>query len=259
MRALVLSAGYGTRLRELTRDLPKPMLDVCGRPMIEWILRHLATSGFTEVMINLHHKTEVIKTGLGDGRHLGVQLSYVHEPDLLGTAGAVRNAADFLAARGTFLVQYGDVVTDQDLEAMLAFHKSRPATATILVHRRKGSNSIVDFDDDGRIHSFLERPSTEALRASTSDWVNSGITICEPELVEDIPPGDPSDLPRDVFPALVREGRLFAVPLTGFRCAVDSPERLRTLRDAIGEGRVRIEPGAAHAGPRGGAETARPR
>lgn len=240
MRAIVLSAGYGTRLGELTQDMPKPALDVEGRPMLELIVRHLAAHHVRGIAINLHYRPEVIEELLGDGSRLGADLHYVYEPELLGTAGGVANAGDYLSADGTFLVQYGDVVTDQDLTRLVEFHRRREAVMTILVHRRLKSNSMVAFDENGRVSSFLERPSEELRERAASPWVNSGIAICEPEVLSLIPSRGASDLPRDVFPALVARRALCAFPLTGYRCAVDSPRRLDELRRAVRHGDCRI-------------------
>lgn len=240
MRAMVLSAGYGTRLSELTRETPKPMLDVAGRPMLELILRHLGSQGVRRVAINLHYRPEAIEGFFGDGSWLGLELRYVYEPELLGTAGGVANMGDYLSAEGTFLVQYGDVVTDQELGPIVDLHNRRGASMTIVVHRRPGSNSVVVFGEDGRITSFVERPSREELERAASPWVNSGIAVCEPEILSFIPATDESDLPRDVFLPLVERGALYAHPLSGYRCAVDSPTRLEEVREAVASGRCRI-------------------
>ncbi len=236
MRALVLSAGYGTRLGELTREVPKPMLEAGGRPLLELILRHLRRQGVTEVAVNLHFRPEVIREHFGDGSALGLRIHWSYEAELQGTAGGAREVAGFLGATPEFLVHYGDVVTTQDLRAMLAFHRERGARATMLVHRRERSNSVAVVAPDGRVERFLERP-TEAERAGVeSPWVFSGICICSRDVLGSIPPEGPSDLPRDIFPGLVAEGGLYAFELGGFRCAVDSEERLETVREACASG-----------------------
>jgi NDP-sugar pyrophosphorylase family protein len=230
---MVLAAGYGTRLGELTRDLPKPMLEIGGRPILEHILNHLVRHGFTEIAVNLHFMPEVITSYFGDGSQLAAELHYSHERELLGTAGGLKRMAAFVGAGGSFVVQYGDVLTDHDLGRMLELHRSRQALATLLVHPRRRSNSVLELDDEGRITSFLERPSEAERRGIDSPWVNSGLCIAEPELLERIANGGPSDLPRDVLVPLVASGRLFADPLVGWRCAVDSAERLAEARAAL--------------------------
>ena len=235
MKAMVLCAGYGTRLGHLVEEIPKPMLTIGGRPMLEYVLLHLAHHGFREIAINLHFRGDVICDYFGDGSRLGIQITYSEEPHLLGTAGSVKKMQPFLAGPDPFLVQYGDVVTDADLTAMLQFHRERRALATLMLHQRQRSNSVVGLDAEGRIVAFLERP-TDQERTFASPWVNSGIAICEPALLDAIPAGTACDLPRDIYTKLVPDGHLFGFPLTGRRYAVDSPERLEELRTAIENG-----------------------
>src|SRR5581483_12239283 len=178
MRAMVLSAGFGTRMGDLTREIPKPMLPLHGRPILEWILAHLARHGFREVAVNLHFRPEIIRHHFGDGGKVGLTITYSEEPQLLGTAGGVKKMESFLRQSDPFLAHYGDVVTDQDFSAMLAFHREKNALATLLLHQRAKSNSIVSLDAQQRIVGFLERPSEEARRGVQSPWVNSGICLC---------------------------------------------------------------------------------
>ena len=237
MKAMVLCAGFGTRLGDLTREIPKPMLSLHGRPMLEYILANLQRHGFDEIGLNLHFMPETIRDYFGDGSPWGLNIEYSYEPQLLGTAGGTKKMESFLrgpaGSSAPFLVHYGDVVTNQDFRAMLDFHQQRNALATLLVHRRARSNSIVSVDAEGRIERFLERP-TEAERGGvTASWVFSGIAICEPELLDLIPAGQFSDLPRDIFVRLAGSRKLFAFFLSGKRCAVDSPERLEEARRSV--------------------------
>lgn len=240
MRAMVLCAGYGTRLGDLTRELPKPMLSLQDRPLLEYIITHLARHGFDQVAVNLHFMPKIIRDYFDIGSRWNVSLTYSYEPELLGTAGGVKKMEDFLCQGDNFLIHYGDVITDQDITSMVEFHRARRALATLLVHQRAHSNSVVSMDEDSRIIGFLERPTGLVHYGLDSTWVNSGICICDPEFLEAIPADAPSDLPRDVFPVLVDGGRLYGFPLTGYRCAVDSPERLAEARCALAEGRCRI-------------------
>jgi len=241
MKAMVLCAGYGTRLGELTREIPKPMLDLNGRPMLAYILANLKRHGFDEIMINLHFKPELIRDYFGDGSKFGLRLSYSDEPELMGTAGGVKKVEAFLKCEEVFLVHYGDVVTDQDFSAMLRFHREQEALATLLLHQRAQSNSIVSLDGESRIIDFLERPTAEARRGIESPWVNSGVCLCAPEILEAIPPCTACDLPRDIFPKVIGTRRLFGFPLAGFRCAIDSPERLLVATTALREGHCRVQ------------------
>jgi len=230
MKAMVLAAGSGTRMGELTRFTPKPMLEVGGTPILGHILRNLARHGFRDVVVNLFHQGDAIEAHFGDGSAYGVDLTYIRESRLLGTAGSVKNAQANFPGKEPLLIHYGDVLTDQDLGALLATHLAKGALATLLLHTRKGSNSIVVLDRQDRVLRLLERP-TEAQRAGVdSPWVNSGIYILAPEVLDAIPAQEPSDLPRDILPAFIKGGRVFGHPLTGYRCAIDSPERLEQAR-----------------------------
>lgn len=240
MKAMVLCAGFGTRLGELTREIPKPMLALNGNPMLAYILANLKRHGFNRIVINLHFKPEMIREFFKDGSQSGVQLTYSHETELLGTAGGLKKVQSFFDGEPAFLVHYGDIVTDQDFSAMWRFHQDRKASATLLLHQRKGSNSVVTLDNENRIIGFLERPTEEIRQGHASPWVNSGVCICTPEVFDLIPPGTPCDLPRDIFTKLVATRRLFGFPLTGYRNAVDSHERLAEADAALTNGRCHI-------------------
>ncbi|MGA2543401.1 MAG: nucleotidyltransferase family protein [Verrucomicrobiota bacterium] len=240
MRAMVLCAGYGTRLGHLTREIPKPMLPLNGRPILEYILAHLRSHHFDQMAVNLHFLPRAIPAHFGSGSALQIELTYVCEDRLLGTAGGIKNMEPFLSLSDPFLVQYGDVLTDQDFSAMLRFHRERPALATLLLHQRARSNSLVSLDSQGRITGFLERPDDQTRLSLPANWVNSGICLCRPEIFAHIPPHTPCDLPRDIFPKLIPAGRLFGFPLSGYRCAIDSPARLAQAGADVAQGRCRI-------------------
>lgn len=246
MQAMVLTAGFGTRLAHLTRTLPKPMLRVHGRPLVEYILRNLAWYDIRHVWLNLHYLPEVIQGYFGNGAALGLELRYSPEPQLLGTAGGARRMWE-LAGKpaGPWLIHYGDVVTDQDLAALVRLHGERKAQVTMLMHQRPGSNSVVECDAAGRVTRFLERPTAEERQDVFSPWVNSGICVCEAEVLESIVPDRPGDWARDVLARLVPQGRVFAMPLSGYRCAVDSVERLHQVQLDVATGRCRT-PWSSH-------------
>lgn len=242
MKAMVLCAGFGTRMGDMTRELPKPMLPLDDHPLLAYLLSHLKSQGFEQIAINLHFLPEAIRDWFGNGSGGQIQLTYSYEETLLGTAGAVKKMAGFFQDEDAFLVQYGDVLTDQDFKGMMQFHREHRALATLLVHERVNSNSVVSLAPDGRVIGFLERP-TEAIRQTVkSPWVNSGVCVCSPEILSFIPANQACDLPRDIFTPLVDTGRLLGFPLSGYRCAIDSPERLAEARAALAEGRCRIHP-----------------
>jgi mannose-1-phosphate guanylyltransferase len=212
MRAMVLAAGLGTRLRPITYAMPKPMVPVLNRPVMEHILRLLARHGFTETIANLHWFPELIEAHFGDGGGFGVELTYSPEEQLLGTSGGVRNAAGFLG--DSFLIISGDALSDIDLTAMREFHESHDGIATLATKRVEDTSQfgVAITGSDGRIQGFQEKPDpAEAL----SDLANCGIYMFRSEIFDFFPapgtskaagPGDPpgfADWAMDVFPRLL--------------------------------------------------------
>ncbi|MDH5672769.1 MAG: nucleotidyltransferase family protein [Myxococcales bacterium] len=241
-KALVLCAGYGTRLGQLTRNLPKPLLPLQGAPLLSYTLRHLHTHGINRIAINLHYMAEMIREQIGDGSRYGVKVHYQYEPELLGTAGSVRNLLDYFQDSEDILVIYGDLLFDEDLTDVLDFHRQHRADGTLLVHRRNRSNSRVRLAPTGRITGFEERP--KGGNVDTSDiWVNSGIQVLRRDFVRQLPERIPLDLPRDVYAHTLTEYRYFARPVRGYRCAIDSPERYRSAEQALRSGKVGIAAG----------------
>jgi mannose-1-phosphate guanylyltransferase len=197
MKAMVLAAGLGTRLRPLTYELPKPMVPVLDRPVMAHILDLLERHGCRDVIANLHYFPETIRD------YFGETIVYREEPELLGTAGGVRNCADFLTDGGeAFLVISGDALTDIDLTRFVARHKAAGGVATLAVKRVADTREfgVVLHDADGRITGFQEKPEpAEAL----SDLGNCGIYLFEPEIFDYFPKAEFVDWANDVFPALL--------------------------------------------------------
>lgn len=244
MKAMILCAGFGSRLGELTRSTPKPLLPIAGAPLLAHILLNLKRYGFRDVVINLHFEADQIKSAIGDGSQFGTQVAYSPEPSPLGTAGGVKYAASHFSGQKAFLVHYGDIVTDQDLSALWNFHHEKNALVTLLVHHRSKSNSALSFDEEYRVREFFERPDADFWNGRSGAWVNSGIMIVSNESLELVDPARPSDWPRDVFPKLLSTKRLYAFPLSGHRIAVDSADRLEQARKDMRDGvfKLRSEP-----------------
>lgn len=212
MRAMILAAGLGTRLRPITHGIAKPMVPVLNRPVMEQITRLLARHDFTEIIANLYWYPEPIRRHFGDGSAFGVSLSYNEEEALHGTAGGVRLVADFLG--DSFLIISGDALTDIDLTAMREFHESHDGIATLATKRVEDTSQfgVVITDGDGRVQGFQEKPDpAEAL----SNLANSGVYMFRSEIFDFFPepgasaaagPEDPkefADWALDVFPALL--------------------------------------------------------
>ena len=218
MRAMILAAGLGTRLRPLTYEMPKPVAPVLNRPIVAWIAELLASHGFKQVVTNVSYLPEQIHEVLGDGSDFGLEISYSEEPEPLGTAGGVGEVRDFLSETDSFLIISGDALTDIDLSAMRAAHEAnveRSAIATLATKHVDDTTQfgVVITDDDGRIQGFQEKPEpAEAL----SDLANCGIYMFGKEIFDHFPPPDQKspaggddqppgfvDWATDVFPSLL--------------------------------------------------------
>ncbi len=236
MKAMVLAAGYGSRLGGLGENLPKAMLPLAGEPLLAHTLRYLGSFGFDEVVINLNHHGSKIREYFGDGNEFGVEITYSEESELLGTAGAVRKVLDFFRNSRDFLVIYGDLLIDQDLSELLAFHRNRGSAATLLLHQRENSNSLVAIDPEARVRTFIERPSAAERAANPLPWVNSGLQMLTPELIAPLQEGVFADLPRDVYIPNIHSRVISGFPLSGFRIAIDSPQRYLDAQRAMENG-----------------------
>ena len=198
---MLLAAGLGSRLRPWTDDRPKCMVEVAGRPMIDWTIDWLMAEGITELVINLHHRPEVLPAHLGDGRALGLSIEYSHEEWLRGTSGAVV-AASARLGRGRFLVVYADNLVRCDLRRLLEQHVASSATITVALHWREdvSGSGVAEIDADGYVRRFVEKP---APGTTISRWVSAGLLVCEPSVLDYIPSDRASDFGRDVIPAMV--------------------------------------------------------
>lgn len=238
MKALVLCAGFGTRLGALTAAIPKPMLPIGGEPMLAHTIRHLASQGFTDIAVNTHFEAQQITRHFEGGARFGVRIHYSHEESLLGTAGAVKKLEPFFADAEDFLVLYGDVLTNQDLRALVRHHADKRALVTLVLHQRARSNSLVAMDASGRITAFLERPDDDARARNPLPWVNSGIQMMNRRIFPMIEADRALDIPRDVVVPLLREQPIHGFPLTGHRIAVDSEERYRQAEADLASGKL---------------------
>lgn len=240
MKALILAAGEGTRLRPLTLTRPKPMLPIGGVPLLELWLRLLARHNVRDIAINLHYKPDVVTSYFGAGERWNVRLTYSYEEQILGTAGAVRRLQSFLDER--FFVLYGDVLTDLDLTALASFHAQRQAAVTAALYRvaRPWECGIVEMDGSGRIRRFVEKPPRDQV---FSDLANAGAYVMEPDLIAAIPPDTFYDFGHDVFPDLLARD----VPIYGYPIAADdylldigSPDKYEQAQRDWAAGRVRL-------------------
>jgi mannose-1-phosphate guanylyltransferase len=238
-----------------------PVLD---RPFIEHVLLWLKRYGVEEAVLTLSHLAPAIQETLGDGNRLGIKVSYVQEPSPLGTAGAVRNAGSSI--EDTFLVLNGDIYTELDLSAMLALHRAKGSIATIALTAvdNPSAYGLVETQSGGRITRFLEKPAAEEI---TTNFINAGTYVLEPQVLQEIPPGQPYSFERELFPQLLAAGQpLFAYPDQTYWIDIGTPAKYLALNQNLLCGRVghhgfpngteivvlegsQIEPGAVLKGP----------
>jgi mannose-1-phosphate guanylyltransferase/phosphomannomutase len=209
VQAVIMAGGEGSRLRPLTSNLPKPMLPVANRPLMQHIIELLRKHGITDVVATVQFLSSIIRNYFGDGSDLGVSLSYATEDAPLGTAGSVANARDMLSGR--FLVISGDALTDIDLEEVVDFHESKGAAATLVLKRMQDplEFGIVMTSDDGRVERFLEKPTWGQV---FTDTINTGIYVLEADVLDLIPVDQPYDFSSELFPLMLDKG----LPVFGF-------------------------------------------
>jgi mannose-1-phosphate guanylyltransferase len=225
MKAMILAAGKGTRVQPITHTIPKPMIPILQKPVMEFLLELLRQHGFTEVMVNVSHLAEEIENYFRDGQRFGVEIAYSFEGriedgeligDALGSAGGLKKIQNFQRFfDDTFVVLCGDALIDLNLSEAVRRHRQSGALATIITKRvpkeKVSSYGVVVTDDDGRVKAFQEKPGVED---ALSDEINTGIYLFEPEIFEHIPDGMSYDIGSQLFPKLVEKGLPFyALPM----------------------------------------------
>lgn len=219
-KGMILAAGQGTRVRPLTNDLPKAMVPILGKPVMEYLIEHLAKYGVDEIMVNVAFHNDKIEQYFGDGHRWGVQIGYSYEgvrahgdivPKPLGSAGGMRKIQDFSGFfNETTIVLCGDALIDLDIGAALYEHKTKGAIASVVtldVPREEVKNyGIVVAGKDGKVQSFQEKPEPADARSTLA---STGIYIFEPAALERIPSGQVYDIGSQLFPQLIAEGLPF--------------------------------------------------
>ncbi|MFZ4666820.1 MAG: sugar phosphate nucleotidyltransferase [Prochlorotrichaceae cyanobacterium] len=225
MKAMILAAGKGTRVRPITYTTPKPMIPILEKPVMEFLLELLRNHGFNEIMVNVSHLAKEIESYFRDGQRFGVQIAYSFEGQItdgeligeaIGSAGGMRRIQDFQPFfDDTFVVLCGDALIDLDLTAAVKWHREKGALATIVMKsvpkELVSSYGVVVTDESGRVKAFQEKPSVEEALSTN---INTGIYIFEPEILNYIPSGQVYDIGGDLFPQLVAKGAPFyAIPM----------------------------------------------
>jgi len=256
VRALVLVGGEGTRLRPLTLTTPKQMLPVAGVPMIERVVGHLARHGIDRVVLSMGYRPDAFLDAYPDGRCGGVEVEYAVESEPLDTAGAIRFAARRAGFDDVFVVLNGDVITEIDISAVVKFHASHGASATLALTPVDDPSrfGVVPTDEDGRVVAFIEKPGPGE---APTNLINAGVYVLEPSVIDRIPDGRRVSIERETFPQLVADRSLFALASDATWIDVGTPaayiEANLTFAgvgpDAavVGHG-VRVDPGACITG-----------
>jgi len=234
-----MAGGFGTRIHPLTISMPKPMIPLVNRPIIEHIVNLLKQNGITDLVLLLFHQPEIIKKYFGDGSEFGIHITYVTPLEDFGTAGAVKAAARHLDER--FMIISGDLLTDFDLSKVIAFHEEKKAKATITLTSVTDplQFGVVITDKEARITKFLEKPGWGEV---FSDTINTGIYILEPEVLDLIPDEENRDWSKDVFPKMLEnDDALFGCNMQGYWADIGNPEAYLEACQDICQGKVSVQ------------------
>jgi mannose-1-phosphate guanylyltransferase/phosphomannomutase len=240
MKAVLMAGGSGTRLRPLTCDLPKPMVPIVNKPIIEHIIDLLKKHSYDDIYVTLYYLPHLIQNYLLNGEELGVRVNYALEEERpLGTAGCVKNIEQHLD--DTFLVISGDSLTDFDLSQALKFHKEKGSKATIVLTRVENplDYGVVITDEEGRIQRFLEKPTSSEV---FSDTINTGIYVLEPELLALLPANEEKDFSKDLFPLILEKGLpMYGYVAEGYWCDIGNLTTYRQAHYDVLAGKVQVE------------------
>lgn len=232
MKAIILAGGRGSRLRPLTDAIPKPMVTVGGRPILEHVIRHLKTYDITDIIVSVCYLSESIVEHFGDGSSLGVHIDYTVEDQLspLGTAGAVKLAQKYIDE--TCIVTSGDILRTLNIRQMIHQHKKTQAFATLNVYKRYGPDpkSQVTYTQNRRVVTYRERPNITVDHRGFI-WANGSFYIFEPEVFRFIPDSGPSDFGHTIIPAVLSGKKsVFAYPTDDYFIDIGNHEKLSEAR-----------------------------
>jgi len=245
MKAVVMAGGFGTRIQPLTNSIPKPMLPVVNKPMMEHIIRSLKSAGIEEFVLLLYFMPEVIMDYFKDGKKLGITIHYVVPNDDYGTAGAVKCAQEYLKD-DSFIIVSGDLVTDFDFKHIIQYHHDKHSSLTIALTPVENplDFGVVIAGSNGKIEKFLEKPSWGEV---FSDTINTGIYIIEPDILDWIPNEKNYDFGKDLFPALMNgDVTLWGCTVKGYWRDVGNPQSYRDLHDDILNEKINLHVTAKH-------------
>jgi len=208
MKALFLAGGMGTRLKPLTDDLPKPMVPMMGKPLLERNMLKFKECGVEEIILSTCYKSQKIEEYFGNGSNLGLKIHYACEDTPLGTGGAIKNAEEFF--NDTFIIYYADILSDISIRDMMKFHKAKRASVTIAITQVENYSAygVIEYNKHLFAQSFIEKPKLSEIK---SKYINAGIYIFEPNILKEFPKSQAVSLEREIYPLLLKKGYSIAV------------------------------------------------
>ena len=208
MKALFLAGGMGTRLKPLTDDLPKPMVPIMNKPLLERSLENLKKCGIRDIVISTGYMSEYIQNYFGSGSKFGLNIEYICEDSPMGTGGAIKKTGDLFD--DTFLVFNADILCNMDFLELIKFHKAKSGIATIAVTRvdNPSDYGVIEYNKYGYAVTFTEKPETNNIK---TNYINAGVYVFEPEIFKEIPADTPISVEREIFPALLQNGHNIAI------------------------------------------------
>lgn len=242
MRAMIFAAGFGTRLRPLTNTVPKALVPVAGRPLIEYNLLLLKAYGIEDVVINLHHLGDKIRETLGNGSAYGLRITYAPEDPILESGGGIKNAQAFLDS-GTFVVVNCDTILDIDLNALVAAHQQTKSVATLVLRSdpEAASYGLLETDARSRLRRIRGEPAEIEVKGPLSQYMFTGCQILEPRIFDFMPEIKPFSSTRETYPAMLRAGEpLYGFIHTGTWMTVDDPDAIAQATRSIVSGQMRL-------------------
>ncbi len=240
MKAMILAAGLGTRLRPLTNTIPKPLLPVGGTPLIVWNLLLLKRHGFRQIVINLHHLGPMIEQALGTGSKFGIRIIYSHEPVILGTGGGIKQAEPHFSGEPVLILN-GDTLVELDLEALRDFHLARNAAATLVLREESDAArwGLVEVGDKGQILRITGKGLMDSIPMTPRMF--AGIHILHPRLLRQVPKGVTSSIIDPYVKAIERGEPVFGYDLQGYWSDIGTAERYAQAERDVRAGLIRLE------------------
>ncbi len=232
-KAVVLTGGFATRLRPLTLTRPKALLPILGKPLLDWIIEALRSSGINEVILSVRYLADMIKERYRDGSEWGVNVMYAEEVKPLGDAGPIPLINERYGIDTTFVVVYGDIFSNVDISKVINYHRSKGGLGTMVLTRVEDPSryGVAVIDDDGRVRDFIEKPPREK---AISNLINAGIYVFEPEVLKYFPKKTPMKFSRDIIPKLVNEGVIYGYVHEGIWSDIGVPkDYMRANFDAL--------------------------